>query len=323
MSLGGMNELPHPFDFGGKDFLTLADFTKDEIEYLIMLGLELKEKQKNGILFQPLKGKVLGMIFEKASTRTRVAFEVGMMQLGGQSLFLSKNDLQLGRGETIADTARVLSRYLDGIMMRTDDQKKLIEMARNSTIPIINGLSNLYHPSQAIADFMTIYENMGRLKGVQLAFIGDGNNVAHSLLITGAKLGLNLRIATPKGYEPDKEILKYAKTQAALHGGKITLTNSVEEAAREADIIYTDVWASMGQEEETEWRLKQFDGFQVDSELVKYAKDNYHFMHCLPAHRGEEVATDVIDGKHSVVFDQAENRLHAHKAILTAFMSGR
>ncbi len=310
-----------PFDFHGNDFLTLADYTKEEIEYLLHFAIELKKKQKKGIPHQLLKGKTLGMIFEKSSTRTRVSFEVGMLQLGGNALFLSKNDIQLGRGETIADTAKVLSRYLDGIMMRTDNQQKLIELARNATVPVINGLSDLFHPTQAIADFMTIYENKGKLKGLKLAYIGDGNNVANSLLIAGAKLGIHVTVASPKGYAPKQDLLDMVKHEAKQHDSQIIVTDNPEEAVFQADAIYTDVWASMGQEKEKEQRLNLFKDFQVNSKLTKMAKDDYIFMHCLPAHRGEEVSEDIIDGTHSVVFDEAENRLHAHKAILALLMS--
>ncbi|KXG44432.1 ornithine carbamoyltransferase [Tepidibacillus infernus] len=309
-----------PFDFNGRDFLTLADFSKEEIEYFILLGIDLKEKLKKGVPFKPLAGKTLGMIFEKSSTRTRVSFEVGMVQLGGYPLFLSKQDIQLGRGETIADTARVLSRYVDGIMMRTDSQQKLIEMARYSTIPIINGLSDLFHPTQAIADFMTIYEHKKKWQGLKLVYIGDGNNVAHSLMITGTKLGMDVVVASPKGYEPNAKVIQLAKEEANRHGGKLEVINDPQVAVIGADIIYTDVWTSMGQEQETRLRLEHFKGFQVNSQLLKAAEKDHLFMHCLPAHRGEEVTDEVIEGPNSVVFDEAENRLHAHKAILTAFI---
>ncbi len=306
--------------FKGRDFLTLADYTKEEIEHFIFLGLELKEKLKQGIMEQPLKGKTLGMIFEKASTRTRVSFEVGMVQLGGFPLFLSKNDLQIGRGESIADTAKVMSRYVDGIMMRTDNQKKLVELARYSTIPIINGLSDFFHPTQAIADFMTIYEEKKGFKGLKLAYVGDGNNVANSLYIIATKLGMDFAIASPKGYEMPKEIIELGIEEAKISGSKITITNNPKEAVSNADIVYTDVWTSMGQEEEAVERIKQFMDYQVNENLVSVAKEGYIFMHCLPAHRGEEVTSEVIDGEHSVVFDEAENRLHAHKAILVSFL---
>lgn len=307
--------------FKGKDFLTLLDFSKDEIEQLIMLALDIKKKQKNNIVFQPLKGKTLGMIFEKASTRTRVSFEVGMYQLGGHALFLNNNDLQLKRGETIADTAKVLSRYVDGILMRTDDQDKLIEMSINSDVPIINGLSDLYHPTQIIADMITIYEEKGKWKDLKLTYVGDGNNVAHSLMIVGAKLGMHVVVATPKEYAPNKEVYQKAKMIADGYGGKLEVVTDVRRAVKDADIIYTDVWTSMGHEKENKLRLEAFKDYQVNESLIKFAKKDYTFMHCLPAHRGEEVTTEVIDGARSVVFDEAENRLHAHKAILTKLMS--
>jgi len=303
-----------------RNFLTLADYSREEIEQLIMLGTELKRKLKKGLHFQPLKGKTLGMIFEKASTRTRVSFEVGMLQLGGHALFLNKNDMQIGRGETIADTAKALSRYLDGIMMRTDDHQKLDELAKHATIPVINGLCNYFHPTQAIADFMTIYEKKGKLSGLKLAYVGDGNNVANSLMIAGAKLGLEVAIATPQGYEPDSQLVHLAALEAAKHGGKLLITNDLHEAVHNADAIYTDVWTSMGQEKEIEQRLKQFQDYQINTQVTKLAKNNYIFLHCLPAHRGEEVTAEVIDGTNSVVFDEAENRLHAQKAILVSLL---
>lgn len=307
--------------YQGKDFLTLADLTKEELEQLILLAVEIKNKLKNGISFQPLAGKTLGMIFEKASTRTRVSFEVGMLQLGGHALFLSNRDIQIGRGETISDTAKVLSRYVDAILMRTDDQEKLVELAENSTVPIINGLSELYHPTQAIADIITIYEHKGNWKGLKLVYIGDGNNMVHSLLILGSKLGMNVSVVTPKGYEPNNDIVKEAKKCATENGCTIEITNDIEKAATKADIIYTDVWTSMGHEAENEKRLNDFKDYQINSEVTKLAKEDYIFLHCLPAHREEEVSAEVIDGPNSVVFDQAENRLHAHKAILTTLLT--
>ncbi|WP_339060464.1 ornithine carbamoyltransferase [Tepidibacillus marianensis] len=303
-----------------KDFLTLADFTAEEVKRFIFLGLEIKEKQKNGISYQPLQGKTLGMIFEKSSTRTRVSFEVGMLQLGGHALFLSQRDIQIGRGETISDTARVLSRYVDGIMMRTDDQQKLVEMAKYSTVPIINGLSDLYHPTQAIADFMTVYEQKGQFQGLKLTYLGDGNNVAHSLLIGGAKLGMNIVIASPEGYQPKKEIVQLAQVEAGKSGGSIFISTDPKEAIKNADVVYTDVWASMGQEVEKQLRKEIFHSYQVNQELVEGAKTDYIFMHCLPAYRELEVTEEILEGKHSVVFDEAENRLHAHKSIMVALM---
>lgn len=304
----------------GRDFIALIDYSPEELRYLIQQAIDLKRLNKLGEPYQPLKGKTLGMIFEKNSTRTRVSFEVGMYQLGGHALFLSGQDLQLGRGETILDTAQTLSRYLNGIMIRTYAHKTVIELARGATIPVINGLTDLMHPCQALADYQTIYEKKGRLQGIKLAYIGDGNNMSHSLMMGGSKLGVHVAVATPEGYEPDKDIVKLSEEQAELTGGRITLHHDPKEAAADADVIYTDVWASMGFEQEQEEREKAFRDFQVNDELVKYAKRDYLFMHCLPAHRGEEVTESVIDGPNSVVFDQAENRLHTQKAIMAAVM---
>ncbi|OUS75115.1 ornithine carbamoyltransferase [Paenibacillus sp. MY03] len=305
----------------GRDFLMLVDFKQEELRYLIDLAIDLKKKQKAGETHHILKGKTLGMIFEKSSTRTRVSFEVGMYQLGGQGLFLSGNDLQIGRGETIWDTAQTLSRYLDGIMIRTFAHRKVVELARGATIPVINGLTDLSHPCQALADFQTIYEQKGRLEGLKMAYIGDGNNMVHSLMMGAAKLGVHMSIATPESYEPDADIIEQTKANAAETGARITICRDPKEAVDGADIIYTDVWASMGQEAEQKEREVAFKKFQVNDELVKYANNDYLFMHCLPAHRGEEVSESVIDGKQSIIFDQAENRLHAQKAIMAAIMS--
>ncbi len=304
----------------GRDFIALIDYTPEELRYLIQQAIELKRMQKAGEVYQPLRGKTLGMIFEKNSTRTRVSFEVGMYQLGGQALFLSGQDLQLGRGETIMDTAQTLSRYLNGIMIRTYAHKTVIELARGATIPVINGLTDLMHPCQALADYQTIYEKKGKLEGLKLAYIGDGNNMSHSLMMGGSKLGVHVAVATPEGYEPDEEIVKMSQEQAEQTGGRITLHRDPKEAAADADIIYTDVWASMGFEQEQAEREKAFRDYQVNDDLVRYAKPDYLFMHCLPAHRGEEVAESVIDGPNSIIFDQAENRLHAQKAIMAAIM---
>jgi ornithine carbamoyltransferase len=304
----------------GRDFLMLVDFTKEELMYLIDLAIDLKKKQKAGETHHLLKGKTLGMIFEKNSTRTRVSFEVGMYQLGGHALFLSGNDLQLGRGETIWDTAQTLSRYLDGIMIRTFAHKKIVELARGATIPVINGLTDLSHPCQALADYQTIYEHKGRLEGLKVAYIGDGNNVVHSLMMGAAKLGVNMAIATPQGYEPDADLVEQTKANAAQNGSSLYVGHDPKEAIANADVVYTDVWASMGQEAEQKQREAAFANFQVNEELTKYAKPDYLFMHCLPAHRGEEVSEGVIDGEHSIIFDQAENRLHAQKAIMAAIM---
>ncbi|CAM3530881.1 ornithine carbamoyltransferase [Marinicrinis lubricantis] len=305
----------------GRDFLSLADYSPDEIRYLIDFAIELKKKQKSGEVFHPLKGKTLGMIFEKSSTRTRVSFEVGMFQLGGHALFLSRNDLQLGRGETIWDTAQVMSRYLDGIMIRTFAHRGVVELARGATIPVINGLTDLYHPCQALADYQTVYEIKGKLKGLKVAYIGDGNNMAHSLMMGAAKLGMHMAVASPDNYMPDAEVTEMTKEHAAQNEGSLLVTNDPKEAISDADVIYTDVWASMGFEAEQQEREQAFKNFQVNEELVKYAKEDYLFMHCLPAHRGEEVSEGVIDGANSVIFDQAENRLHAQKAVMAALMA--
>jgi ornithine carbamoyltransferase len=304
----------------GKDFLALADFTPEEIMGLIELGIELKKKQKSGETYQPLKGKTLGMIFEKSSTRTRVSFEVGITQLGGSALFLSKNDIQLGRGETIEDTAKVLSRYVDGIMIRTFAHSNVIELARHAEVPVINGLTDLFHPCQALADYMTVYEHKGRLAGLKVAYIGDGNNMAHSLMVGAAKLGMHVAVASPEGYEPDEGVVTLTREVAAETGGSYTFSYDPQVAIADADVVYTDVWASMGFEQEQLEREKAFASYQVNAELVKHAKPDYLFMHCLPAHRGEEVSAEVIDGPNSVIYDEAENRLHAQKAIMAAVM---
>jgi len=305
----------------GRDFLMLVDYTPDELRYLIDLAIDLKKKQKAGESHQFLKNKTLGMIFEKSSTRTRVSFEVGIYQLGGQGLFLSSSDLQIGRGEPIWDTAQVLSRYLDGIMIRTYEHRKVVELARGATIPVINGLTDLSHPCQALADYQTVLEHKGRLEGLKVAYVGDGNNVVHSLLMGAAKLGMHMSVATPEGYEPDEDIMYQTNKVASQTGSNIHICRDPKEAIANADIVYTDVWASMGQEAEQKEREQAFAAYQVNEDLAKYAKKDYLFMHCLPAHRGEEVSESVIDGEHSIIFDQAENRLHAQKAIMAAIMS--
>ncbi|MFP4975347.1 ornithine carbamoyltransferase [Paenibacillus sp. CN-4] len=304
----------------GRDLLELNDYTPEEIRYLLDLAIELKAKQKNGEIYQPLKGKTVGLIFEKSSTRTRVSFEVGTYQLGGHALFLSSADIQIGRGETIADTARVLSRYLDGIMIRTYGHNKVEELAKYASVPVINGLSDAAHPCQVLADFQTVLEHKGRLKGLKLAFVGDGNNMAHSLLLGGAKLGVHVAVAGPAGYEPDPAVVAEAQAIGKETGAEITVTRSPEEAVRDADILYTDVWASMGFEAEQLAREAAFKDYQVNEELARLAKPDYLFLHCLPAHRGEEVSEGVIDGPNSVIFDQAENRLHAQKALMAALI---
>lgn len=305
----------------GRDFIGLVDYKPEEIRYLIDLAIDLKRRHKAGEVFQPLKGKTLGMIFEKSSTRTRVSFEVGMYQLGGYALFLSRNDIQIGRGETIRDTARTLSRYLDGIMIRTYGHRNVVELAREATVPVINGLSDLSHPCQALADYMTVLEKKGCLDGLKIAFVGDGNNMCHSLMMGAAKLGMHFAAAVPEGYDPDEEVMKLSREAAAETGGSVTVTRDPREAVEGADIVYTDVWASMGFEQEQEERERAFRNYQVNEALVACAKPDYLFMHCLPAHRGEEVTEAVIDGPNSVIFDEAENRLHAQKAIMTAIMS--
>lgn len=304
----------------GRDFLALVDYTPEEIRYLIDLAIDLKQKQKNREPHELLKGKTLGMIFEKSSTRTRVSFEVGMYQLGGAALFLSRNDLQLGRGETVWDTAKTMSRYLDGIMIRTFAHKNVIDLARGATVPVINGLTDLSHPCQAVCDYQTILEKKGKLAGLKLAYVGDGNNMVHSLMMGAAKLGVHIAVATPEGYDVDDEVLQLSRENAEITGASIQLCRDPREAVEGADVIYTDVWASMGFEAEQEARETAFQNYQVNGDLVKHAKEDFLFMHCLPAHRGEEVSEDVIDGEHSVIFDQAENRLHAQKAIMAAIM---
>ncbi|WP_102261846.1 ornithine carbamoyltransferase [Mesobacillus jeotgali] len=307
-------------DLKGKDLLTLADLQPEEILTLLEKAVVLKEKTLKKQFDQPLKGKILGMIFDKSSTRTRVSFEVGMIQLGGSALYLNGNDLQLGRGESVADTAQVLSQYLDGIMIRTFSHKSVEELADHADIPVINGLTDLYHPCQALADLLTIYEQKGKLKGLKLAYIGDGNNVAHSLMISCTKVGMDVSIASPKGYFPDETITARCEDFARQSGANLVITQSPQEAVKNADIIYTDVWTSMGQELENEQRLQDFHEYQVNEALLQEANEDYLFMHCLPAHRGEEVTAEVIDGAHSVVFEQAGNRLHAQKALLVELL---
>jgi ornithine carbamoyltransferase len=304
----------------GKSLASLYDLSREEIGEIIktseLLKLQLLRAQEHPLL----KGKTLAMIFEKPSTRTRVSFEVGMWQLGGYALYLSANDLQLGRGETIADTAQVLSRYVDGIMARVFSHRTILDLVSYSGVPVINGLSDFSHPCQGLADLFTIYEKKGRLSGLKLAYVGDGNNVAHSLIFGCSKVGMDITLACPKGYEPNPEVVLKAKEEAKRNGCEIGLTRDPKEAVRGADIVYTDVWASMGQEKEHEERVKVLKPYQVNGQLVKEAKDDYLFMHCLPAHRGEEVIDEVADSKNSVIFDQAENRLHTQKALMALIM---
>jgi ornithine carbamoyltransferase len=297
-----------------RHFLAIPDFSREELERLLALG----EKMRTGAYTaKPLAGKSLAMIFMKSSTRTRVSFEVGTWQLGGHALFLSPRDVQLGRGEPIADTARVLSRYVDGIMIRTFAHAEIEELARNSTVPIINGLTDLLHPCQILADLMTVKQHLGGWSGKRIAWIGDGNNMANSWINAAWRLGFELVLACPEGYDPDAAIL--ARAQKA---GNVRVVRDPKEAAAGAHVVNTDVWASMGQEEEQAVREKAFKGYMVDSALMKRAASEAIFLHCLPAHRGEEVATEVIDGKQSRVWDEAENRLHIQKAIMAVLMGG-
>ncbi len=306
--------------FKGRDFLTIHDFSIGEIAYLLELGLHLKALQKNGERHHLLAGKSLGMIFQKPSTRTRVSFEVGMYQLGGYPLFLSPNDMQIGRGEIIKDTALTLSRYLDGIMIRTYSHDSVRELAQYASIPVINGLTDLLHPCQVMGDMMTILEHKRSLKGIKLAFVGDGNNMAHSLLFGGAKTGMDVVIACPSGFEPDEEIMRLAQEDALETGARLRLVNEPEEAMRDADVIYTDVWSSMGQEKEAAEKEQHFSLYQINQSNMALARPDAIVMHCLPAKRGREITDEVMDGQQSVVFDQAENRLHAQKAIMAAVM---
>lgn len=303
-----------------KDLISLHDITSEELQDLLKLGLKLKNEQKKGIPHPILKGKTLGMIFTKSSTRTRVSFEVGMTQLGGYPLFLSSNDIQLGRGETIHDTAKVLERYLDGIMIRTYAHSDVIELAEEADIPVINALTDLLHPCQVLADLMTAYEHKGKLEGLKFAYIGDGNNMAHSIMYGCAKAGLDCAIATPEGYQCDAEVVENAKADFRASGRELILTQDPIEAIKNADVVYTDTWVSMGQESEKAERQKIFMPYQVNAELFKHAADDAVFMHCLPAYRGFEVTEDVIDGPQSVIFDEAENRLHAQKAVMATLM---
>lgn len=303
----------------GRDYITLADYSSQEIWYLLELARDLKEKQKKGIPHKYLDGKTLGMIFQKASTRTRVSFEAAMYHLGGLGMFLSKNDLQIGRGEPIQDTARVLARYCDGILIRTFSHQEVLDLAQYADVPVINGLTDDYHPTQALADLLTIWEHKGTLAGLKLAFIGDGNNVAHSLMIAGALTDMEIVVASPQGYQPNPRVLEKAKS-LAKDPSKIKIVVDPNEAAANAQVLYTDVWASMGQEEEAQARRKILGKYQINNDLLKAADKEAIVMHCLPAHRGEEITDEAMEGPQSVVFDEAENRLHAHKAILAALI---
>jgi len=300
-----------------KHLLKMSDMTKSDILGILDLADQLKSERKNGIPHPHLKGKKLGMIFQKSSTRTRVSFEVGMYELGGHALMLSGSELQLGRGEPIKDTARVLSRYLDGIMIRTFRQEDVEALAEYGSIPIINGLTDYAHPCQVLADLMTIREVKGKLEGLKMAFIGDGFNMANSLIVGAIKVGMEFAIACPKGYEPDAEITKWAK-----ENGKFTITTDVFEAVKDADVIVTDVWASMGQEEEAAKRREAFEGiYQVNEKVLAAAKSDCMVQHCLPAHRGEEITEDVFESHADEIFEEAENRLHAQKALMVKLMA--
>lgn len=299
----------------GKHLASLHDLTKEEIWQILKTAETLKIKQKTGERHELLYGKTLAMIFQKPSTRTRVSFEVGMKQLGGHALYLSSTDLQLGRGETVGDTGAVLARYCDGIMARVFSHDNIIELCKHSTVPVINGLSDLLHPCQCLADLETILEKKQDFKGLKLAFVGDGNNVCHSLMFGSAKVGMDMTVVCPKGYEPDKQIEKMALED----GLKLEITND-PKGVKGADVIYTDVWASMGKDKEHDDRVKVFKPYQVNEKLVSQAQDECIVMHCLPAHRGEEITDEVVDGPHSVVLDQAENRNHAQKAVMALLM---
>lgn len=299
-----------------KDLLKMLDLTGDDILKILDLADQLKYDQHHGLPHKYLEGKTLAMIFEKNSTRTRVSFETGMFQLGGHALFLSGKESQIGRGEPIEDTARVLSRYCDGIMIRTFGQDEVETLAKYSSIPVINGLTDFAHPCQVLADLMTIREQMAHLDGLKLCFIGDGNNMANSLIVGGLKVGMEVAVACPEGYHPDPEVLAFAE------GKPFTLTDDPKEAARNADVIITDVWASMGQEEEREKRANAFAGYQVNEELLSVAHPGCMVQHCLPAHRGEEITADVFEAHADEIFEEAENRLHAQKAVMVLLMGG-
>jgi ornithine carbamoyltransferase len=301
-----------------KDFIEIHDYSADDVRGIFEIARDMKanpDKYRDA-----LKGQTLAMIFEKSSTRTRVSFEVGMYQLGGHALFLSSRDIQLGRGEPIYDTAKVLSRYVNGIMARTFAHKTVTELAEYASVPVINGLTDLSHPTQAMTDYFTAWEHLGDLKGRKLAYVGDGNNMAHSLMFGASKVGMHIAVATPGGYAPDPFVVATAQADADHAGTKVIVTTSIEEAVRDADVVTTDVWASMGQEAEAQTRQRDFKGWQVDTRVMSFARKEAIFMHCLPAHRGEEVAGEVIDSPRSVIYDEAENRLHVQKAIMYLLM---
>jgi ornithine carbamoyltransferase len=301
-----------------RHLISIHDLTADQVAELFALAADIKAHPEK--FRTALAGQTLAMIFQKSSTRTRVSFEVGMFQLGGHALFLSSNDIQLGRGETISDTAQVLSRYVDGIMARTFAHSDVVGLAEHGTIPVINGLTDDLHPCQGLTDYFTLYEVFGDLKGRKIAYIGDGNNMAHSLMFGAAKVGMDIAIASPPGYECNAHYLKLAEGDAAAAGTKVEITHDPVAAVQGASAVYTDVWASMGQEAEQQKRLKAFEGFQVNADLMAHAAQDAVFLHCLPAHRGEEVSAEVADGPQSRIFDEAENRLHTQKAIMVTLM---
>jgi ornithine carbamoyltransferase len=303
-----------------KDLLSIRDLTASEIDGLFDLAADLKAQQRKGIAHPLLIGKTLGMIFEKPSLRTRVTFEVGMVQLGGCAIYLAPADIQLGTRETVKDVAKNLERWVDGIMARTFTHQTVEQLARHAAVPVINGLSDLTHPCQILADLFTLREKRGPLRGVKVAYIGDGNNVCHSWLYGAAKTAIDLTVACPKGYEPDVDVVAFARQEAEASGGRITLLDDARAAAAGADVLYTDVWTSMGQESEAAKRRLDFQGFQVNAALIGLAKPDVLVMHCLPAHRGEEITDEVLDGPHSIVYDEAENRLHVQKAILVTLL---
>jgi ornithine carbamoyltransferase len=300
----------------GRDFVRVNDWAADELLGLLDLAERLKARQRERVEHRHLEGRTLGMIFQKPSTRTRVSFEVGMFQLGGSALYLAAGDLQLGRGETVKDTAQVLSRYVDGVMIRTFAQADVDELAEHADVPVINGLTDDFHPCQALADVMTIRERLGGFDSVRVAYLGDGNNVCHSLMVACGKLGMDFVAATPAGYEPAEEVVDWARSAAAESGGSVELVRDPGAAAEGADVLYTDVWTSMGQEEERQRRLLDLAGYQIDDRLVGLASERAVVLHCLPAHYGEEITEEVLYGPRSAVWDQAENRLHSQKALL-------
>jgi ornithine carbamoyltransferase len=305
-----------PAALKGRDFLRVNDWTADELFGLLDIADRLKARQRERVEHRYLEGRTLGMIFQKPSTRTRVSFEAGMFQLGGTALYLAAGDLQLGRGETVKDTARVLSRYLDGIMIRTFAQADVDELAEHADVPVINGLTDEFHPCQALADVMTIRERLGGFEGVRVAYLGDGNNVCHSLMVACAKLGIDFVAATPAGYEPADGVVGWARAAAEVSGGSVELLQDAGAAAEGADVLYTDVWTSMGQDEERERRLRDLADYRIDEGRVALASERAIVLHCLPAHYGEEITEEVLYGPRSAVWDQAENRLHSQKALL-------